>query len=206
MKQWMKMADQSQVYVEDIGEGFPILFLHGNNKNSRYFKRQKELSKEFRLIFIDSRGHGYSIRNRRRPLTFPQLANDIETVLDNLSISSCLIVGHSDGGNVALTYVQTYPDRVAGLLLNGSNFRFFGLGSLVKLGVKIEIALLKFLAQFSSYFKDKLAVATLLAEDVSVNRDRLNSFCKPTLVLVGEKDMIDYSHSQEMANFFLRVS
>ena len=47
-------------YVE-TGEGFPLVLLHGNGEDHTYFKRQMEpFSQHFRVISVDTRGHGES--------------------------------------------------------------------------------------------------------------------------------------------------
>ena len=44
-------------YYRDLGKGFPIVFLHGNNLSGNYFGKQGILYRDYRLIFIDSRNH-----------------------------------------------------------------------------------------------------------------------------------------------------
>ena len=115
-----------RIHYEILGTGFPIVFLHGNNLNSRYFERQRPLAKKEKLIFVDSLGHGQS-----GPLTgetsFSYLADSLEELLASLSIEQCLLVGHSDGANLALEYAGRYGARVAGILANSGNIRFSGL-------------------------------------------------------------------------------
>ena len=52
-------------YVE-TGEGFPLVLLHGNGEDHTYFKRQMEpFSLKYRVIALDTRGHGKSPRGER---------------------------------------------------------------------------------------------------------------------------------------------
>lgn len=49
-------------YIEK-GEGFPLIFLHGNGSSSAYFEHQIEyFSKSYRVYAVDTRGHGASPR------------------------------------------------------------------------------------------------------------------------------------------------
>ena len=52
-----------ELYYEDIGEGRPLLLLHGLTSNSAMFYREIEFFKDKqRIIAMDSRGHGNSSR------------------------------------------------------------------------------------------------------------------------------------------------
>ena len=55
-----KVKDGQIIYYRDLGNGFPIVFLHGNNLSGNYFGKQGILYRDYRLIFIDSRNHGRS--------------------------------------------------------------------------------------------------------------------------------------------------
>ena len=51
------------IYYEIIGEGFPLVLLHGNNEDHHVFDEAvKLLAKEYQCILIDSRYHGQSIQ------------------------------------------------------------------------------------------------------------------------------------------------
>lgn len=201
MKHTINTKDGLHLFIEEIGSGFPLVFLHGNNLNSHYFTGQRSLSNTYRLVFIDSRGHGKSSKTVV-PLTFSQLADDLEIALETLGISACLLVGHSDGANLALTYVQKYPKRVRGLLLNGGNFSFSALNVWVRMGVKIELFFLNYFKSIFPILKRPFAVAQLLKEDIVINHKQLNQFQGPVLVLMGEREMISLEHSRELANAF----
>lgn len=48
-----------QLYYEEKGEGEPLILLHGNGEDGTYFKNQIEyFSKSYRVIVVDTRGHG----------------------------------------------------------------------------------------------------------------------------------------------------
>ena len=68
-----KVKDGQIIYYRDLGKGFPIVFLHGNNLSGNYFGKQGILYRDYRLIFIDSRNHGRSSRQRVK-MTFEQMA------------------------------------------------------------------------------------------------------------------------------------
>ena len=84
-------------YVE-TGEGFPLVLLHGNGEDHTYFKRQMEpFSLKYRVIALDTRGHGKSPRGSA-PFTLDQFAEDLREFLDQRGIAKCHLLGFSDGG------------------------------------------------------------------------------------------------------------
>ena len=62
----------------EAGEGFPLVLLHGNGEDHTYFKRQMgPFSQHFRVIAVDTRGHGESPRGTA-PFTLEQFAEDLK--------------------------------------------------------------------------------------------------------------------------------
>ena len=142
-----KVKDGQIIYYRDLGKGFPIVFLHGNNLSGNYFGKQGILYRDYRLIFIDSRNHGRSSRQSAK-MTFEQMAADLEEILQFLNIKKALFVGHSDGANLAMVYASRFPDRIAGLLLNAGNMTFKGLTRRSRFLVYIQYYCLKALSLF----------------------------------------------------------
>ncbi len=83
-------------------DGQPIVLLHGGLGSRADFEPlARHLVSDYRLIAIDSRGHGRSALGDAT-LTYRQLADDIAVVLDQLELNEAGIIGHSDGGIVAM--------------------------------------------------------------------------------------------------------
>ena len=60
-------------YIEQ-GKGFPLILLHGNGEDGSYFVHQmKPFAQRFRVIAIDTRGHGKTPRGEA-PFTIRQFA------------------------------------------------------------------------------------------------------------------------------------
>jgi pimeloyl-ACP methyl ester carboxylesterase len=101
----------------DRGSGLPIVFLHAFPLNRTMWAAQEAaLSSQFRTITIDLRGHGES----DAPLwhyTLDQSADDVRTLLDQLSIQQAVFVGLSMGGYILFAFYQKYAERVKGLVL-----------------------------------------------------------------------------------------
>ncbi|GIP24393.1 alpha/beta fold hydrolase [Paenibacillus sp. J22TS3] len=111
------------IAYDDRGEGDVLVLLHGFCGSSAYFERiVPTLSKEFRVITPDLRGHGLS----DAPMgayTIEQMADDIKGLLDTLGVSQYTLIGHSLGGYVTLSLVQRYASQLKGFgLLHSTGY------------------------------------------------------------------------------------
>jgi len=103
-----------QLYYEIQGAGEPILFIHGGGGSiagswpSDYVT---QLSRDFRVILADSRGHGRTA-DGTGPITYGRLAFDTVRLLDHLGIDRVHVVGHSMGAITGLHLLVDFPDRV----------------------------------------------------------------------------------------------
>ena len=104
--------------VEGGGTATPVLFVHSDaGRRSHWDAQLRHLAAIRRAIALDLRGAGESETPRDGDQSFAGRAGDIGAVLDQLGIDRAVIVGHSGGAAVALTFAVAHPERVAGLLL-----------------------------------------------------------------------------------------
>ncbi len=75
-----------------------------------------------RYVHFDKRGTGASDRNVSLP-EVDQRVDDLRAVMDDADIDRAFLFGTSEGGPMTLLYAATYPDRVAGIVLEGSGAR-----------------------------------------------------------------------------------
>lgn len=80
----------ASLYYKELGQGVPLVMLHGNGESHQIFGRLSELmSRHYRVILMDSRGHGASkLRDtvRAQELTTSSMADDVVQVMD---VSMC---------------------------------------------------------------------------------------------------------------------
>lgn len=109
------------LYYEEQGNGEPFILLHGNGEDGTYFENQvKFFSDRFRVITVDTRGHGKSPRGEAA-FTMEQFAEDLNELMNTLEIPRAIILGFSDGANIAMKFALKYPDKIKALILNGGN-------------------------------------------------------------------------------------
>ncbi|AOM39856.1 alpha/beta fold hydrolase [Xenorhabdus hominickii] len=96
--------DDAHIYYEIQGKinGYPLIFLHGGLSDIETFNQiVGDFGNTYQLIGIDSRGQGKSTLGQGN-LTYKRLQQDVEAVIRYLKLETCSIIGHSDGGIVAL--------------------------------------------------------------------------------------------------------
>jgi len=100
-------------YQVDGPEGAPWIAFSNSLATdlSMWDQQAAELSKSFRVLRYDQRGHGGTQVTEGR-YNFGQLATDLVALFDALSIRRPHVVGISMGGMTALALAQQYPDRV----------------------------------------------------------------------------------------------
>lgn len=107
---------ECQLFFKTKGEGFPIVFIHGGNMDSRMWDEQVSFfSQHFRVIRYDIRGFGKSTPSRNP--YFP--ADDLLLLLTYLDVPSTNLVGLSLGGTISLEFALSYPEKVKKLVLSG---------------------------------------------------------------------------------------
>ena len=114
----------AKLHTETFGHGPPILFLHGgmlffdNN-----FAKQRDYFAAYRTVIgIDQRGHGHS-PDGPWTLSYKLMADDTAAVIEQLGVGAVDVVGHSDGGDVALLLARDHPELVRRMVISGANLR-----------------------------------------------------------------------------------
>ena len=185
-------------YIER-GEGFPLILLHGNGEDGGYFVHQMEpFAKHFRVIALDTRGHGQTPRGNAS-FTIRQFAEDLLEFMDRQHIEKAHILGFSDGGNIAMVFALTHPERVEKLILNGANLDASGVKRNIQIPIEIGYRMASLFARKSPEARKKAELLGLMVNEPNVNPDNLAQLQCPTLVVAGNKDMIKEEHTRLIA-------
>jgi pimeloyl-ACP methyl ester carboxylesterase len=188
-------TDISLHFVEQ-GGGKPLILLHGNGEDGSYFKHQINcFSADYRVIAIDTRGHGQSSRGEK-PFTIVQFAEDLHDFMDEKGIAKAILLGFSDGGNIALTFALKYPERVERMIVDGANLFPRGVKPLYQWPIEIGYRIAKLFAKKSDKAKQNAEMLGLMVNEPHIDPVELARLTLPVLVVAGTKDMIKESHTR----------
>lgn len=187
-----------QLHYTESGAGFPLILLHGNGEDSSYFEHQVgSFSEKFRVIALDTRGHGKSPRGDE-PFMLEQFAEDLLRFMDEHSIRQAHLLGFSDGANIALAFAMKHPERVGKLILNGGNLRPWGVKFFVQLPIVFGYWVAKAISVFDKKAVAKAELLGLMVTQPHVDAASLAELKIPTLVIAGTNDMIRDVHTREI--------
>ena len=206
-----------RIHYTDEGRGTPLVLIHGFAINAdlqwRSIGLTQTLSKDYRVIAPDLRGHGLSDKPRDPAMYGARMADDIVRLLDHLNIAKAHVVGYSFGGFVTLKLAAAHPERLLSAAVCGAgwekpsvdNQTFAeavakaletgeGFGPLnQRLGLPPEPARLRtrFLIKLILYcLNDRHALAAVMRGGLglAVTEDELRANRVPVLAMIGEKD------------------
>ena len=116
-------ANGLKVFYQEDGQGQPLLLLHGGSlthKSWQWFA--PEAAKQFRVIAMDSRGHG-GTDNPGGAFSYDLMADDVAAVIEALKLEKPMVVGYSDGGIIALNLAVRHPGATKAVIVAGATHR-----------------------------------------------------------------------------------
>lgn len=204
-----------ELYYEIHGSGTPLVLLHGGYVDSDMWRLETAmLSKYFKVIEIDSRGHGRST-DASVPITYELMTSDTLALLDQLHIHNAHFVGWSDGAVIAAQVAAFHPERVDKLVLIGAAFGgdtyiptfskvlnsepLFTRFSDLTFGLKYKVV--SPTPKHWPIFRDKILrlwkTSCYLPKTPGQNcLAPLSSINSDTLVMVGSNEIIKFEHTQ----------
>ncbi len=189
------------LYLESYGQGEPLLLIHGNGQRIAAMRAQIDhFSPRYRVIAVDSRGHGHSPSGDGR-LSYEKIADDFAQLLQALDLGPVHVLGWSDGGIVGLLLAIEHPELVNKLAIMGANLN-------PQAAADWTPALL---ASWRAQVDERIAAGDtsrdwslvlqrldLLEFQPQIEPRALRRIRAPTLVMAGDKDVIRNSHTLEI--------
>jgi len=104
------------LFYRQYGSGEPLLILHGLfGQCDNWAGIAKALSEKYTVYCMDLPNHGQSAHTEE--FNYPAMLEDVRMTIENLSIKSFHLLGHSMGGKVAMYFAQAYPELLKSLLV-----------------------------------------------------------------------------------------
>ena len=224
-----------KLYSNILGEGKPLLILHGFLGMSDNWKT---LGKDFSEVgyevhLIDQRNHGRSPHSDE--FSYLALAKDVKEYIDRKSLENVIMIGHSMGGKTAMSAASLFPHLVEKLIIVDIAPKYYaphhqkileGLQAIDRAELKSRGEADDLLAKYvdepdvrlfllkNLYRKTKEKLALRLNLDVLVSSTeelgealpQENTFSKPTLFIKGEKSGYIKAEDKELISRHFPVS
>lgn len=194
---YLELKD-TKLYYEVYGEGEPLFLLHGNSGSIQDFYQQiPVLSRQFKVIAVDTRGQGKSIDTSKKDFTYAMFADDVKALAVKLGLSKINIAGWSDGGITGLEFALKYPENCNKVIAIGANAFPEGVDDKLVSHMKNQLLVLN-IENKPEKFNEKRLVKIMLNEP-HISKKDLAKIKNPVLVIAGDKDVIKQEHTEMMA-------
>src|SRR5687768_2690637 len=111
-------VNDASLYYEEHGTGEPILCIHGTGSSTALWRAPAGvLATRGRTIVYDRRGFGESERPEPFVSSVQLHTDDAAALLDAVEAAPAIVIGRSQGGEIAVDLALRYPDRVRALAL-----------------------------------------------------------------------------------------
>ena len=119
----VRLADGVSLFVHELGEGFPLIVLHGGPglDHSMFRPYLDPLGDEFRLLYVDERGQGRSDRVDPQALSLEVFARDVDLLAEALGVERFALLGHSFGAIVTTKHATELGTAVAYVISGGAD-------------------------------------------------------------------------------------
>ena len=200
-----------EMYYEIHGSGgVPLVLLHGafSAIGTSFGKLIPGLAERRQVIAFEMQAHGRTA-DIDRPMTQEGLAEDVAAALDHLGIDEADVFGYSTGAAIALLLVLRHPEKVRKLVLASVSYTLSGIhpGLMDGLGEMSPemlhgspwhdeyMRIAPRPEDFATLFRKKTEMDAGIRD---LTPEEVQSIESPTLLIVGDSDLIRPEHAVEM--------
>jgi len=193
-----------QMYYEVSGQGEPIIVLHGSYMNIPAMGGIiPALAKHHRVYALELQGHGRTT-DIDRPITYPNLADDVAAFMDAVGLKKADVFGYSMGAGTGLQLVIRHPDKVNKLIAASVAYDSSGLQPEFKALIpqmKVEMFLqMPFAAQYRKLSPTPDSFPALVRKQIAFLHEPISwgedvkKIKTPVLLIAGDADGYTLEH------------
>jgi pimeloyl-ACP methyl ester carboxylesterase len=203
------------MYYRDQGEGRALVLIHGGGSTveTSFGAIIPRLARSHRVIAVEEQGHGHT-EDLDRPLSFEQMADDTAALLEQLHVTEADVLGFSNGGMTALRLALRHPSLVRRLVICSGFYAHAGLIPALREGFAQppdadrmpKVLRDAYLGAAPRPDLQRLVAKTVAMMNgfVDVTDDELRAITAPTLIMLGDRDVILPEHAVQLARLVRR--
>ena len=194
-----------EIWALEPKKGPTVLLLHGGLSSSASMLGSigPQLKKSFRVAAFDRRGHGRSPDNDE-PFHYADMAKETIAFIEHLQ-RRVHLVGHSDGGIVALLVALERPDLLKRVVVIGANYNHRGLLPMPKFS-ESSPGFNEWAEKYAALSPDGISHAGVVAKKTRylyahepfLHQTDLRAIAVPVLVMAGDDDVATLRHTCQM--------
>ena len=192
------------MYYEVSGQGDPLIVLHGAYMNIPAMGAIiPALAKNHRVYALEAQGHGRTT-DIDRPITYPNLADDVAAFMDAVGLKKADVFGYSMGAGTGLQLAIRHPDKVNKLIAASVAYDYEGLQPEFKAMIpqmKVEMFLqMPFAEQYRKLSPTPDSFPALVRKVIAAQREPLawgedvKRVKTPVLIIAGDADGYTLEH------------
>lgn len=207
-----------EIHGASRGDRPPLMLLHGGGDTiqTSFGRILPLLAQERQVIAFEQQGYGHTADIAERPFGFEQSADDTAALLDYLQVRQADLFGFSNGATIALQVAIRHPRVVRRLVFASGLFRRSGAygwlweamahAQLESMPMELQEAYLQAAPNPENLrsFHDKAAQRMRAFEDIP--DEAIRAIAAPTLVVVGDSDVVRPEHAVELFRLLPRAS
>lgn len=199
-----------KTWYDEHGEGEPVVLLHGGFCTNETWEPQRaDLAEAFHLFLPERRAHGHT-PDVEGPITYADMTDDTIDFLDSVVGEPAHLIGWSDGAIVALLVAIARPSLVRKVVVIGANVEpasaIPDMAGMLEHMSADDPDLETFRSMYAAASPDgpnhwKVVVDKLIAMwriEPRITPNDLARITAPTLVMVGDDDMMSLEHTAEL--------
>lgn len=178
----------TNLWYEKLGDGKPLILLHGNGGDSSVFNPVKDkLAENYSVYLIDLRGHGQS--DKAEELNFETMTEDVKQFIEKLRLDlyDPILYGFDDGGIIGLMLAAKEPFMLSKLIVSGTD-------------INPEMKGEKVLSKFGGLFKKNKKPSRVKIDGLDINEEDLRAIKIQVLIAGGENDSAKIEDLEFIAN------
>jgi len=197
-----------QMYYEISGHGEPLIVLHGAYMNIPAMGAIiPRLAETHRVYALEFQGHGRTT-DIDRPITYPDLADDVAAFMDAVGLEQADVFGYSMGAAAGLQLVIRHPQRVRKLVAASVAYDAAGwqpafTAFIPQMTVEMLVAM-PFAADYRTLAADPDGFPALAAKLIALEKEPMaweadvRAITTPVLIITGDADVATLEHSVAM--------